>query len=136
MNLYEAGNVLNGDPGDEQPREFTYEEYLVYKKSCEEQIELGAKAIRLAQNPDFISLVMEDYFVKEPTRLAALMASGKITGKAFDGCAEDMKSIGHLRNFLTQYIHKADIARNELSGITEAYNEAVSSGVMNPEDLN
>ena len=137
MNLYEGAN-LNDDGSDSiaEPTAFTYEEYLEYKLRCEEQIALGAVSIRLAQNPDFIKLVMEDYFVKEPTRLAALMSSGKLTGKAFDGAVEDMKAIGHLRKFLTQYIEKANYARGELASITAAYDEAVSSGQMNPEDLN
>jgi hypothetical protein len=133
MNLYENGGFTQEE--ETQPTEFTYEEFLKYKKSCEEQIELGERAVRMSQNPDFVALVMEDYFVKEPHRLADLMASGRITGKAFDGCVEDLKAIAHLRNFLKVYIDKANLARNELASLQEAYDAAVTSGGLNPNDL-
>lgn len=136
MNLYQNDSFVQETENEPQQMAFTYEEFLKYRASCEGQIELGERAKRLAQNPDFVALIMEDYFVKEPTRLAALMASGRITGKSFDGCVEDMKSIGHLRNFLTQYIQKANIAQSELVSLQEAYDDAVATGIMNPTDLN
>lgn len=136
MNLYQNDSFVEETENEVQQTEFTYEEFLRYKSSCEDQIELGDRAKRLAQNPDFVALIMEDYFVKEPTRLAALMASGRITGKAFDGCVEDMKAIGHLRTFLTDYINKANLAKAELGSLQEAYDEALASGSMNPQDLN
>lgn len=136
MNLYQPGDSSNEEETNTGAAVFTYEEYLDYKKTCEEQIALGDMAQKLAQIPEFKSLIMEDYFVKEPTRLAALMTSGRLTGKAFDGAVEDLKAIGHLRKFLTDYIGKATHARNELAGITEAYEAAVAQGLMDPENLN
>ena len=135
MNLYQ-NEGFNQDTEETQSTEMTYEEFLKYKASCEAQIELGERAVRMSQNPDFIALVMEDYFVKEPHRLADLMSSGRITGKAFDGCVEDLKAIAHLRSFLKDYIDKANLARNELGGLQAAYDEAVEAGLMNPSDLN
>jgi hypothetical protein len=129
MNLYQNDGFVQED--ETQSTEFSYEEFLKYKASCEEQIVLGERAVRLAQNPDFVALVMEDYFVKEPHRLADLMSSGRITGKAFDGCVEDMKAIAHLRTFLKDYIDKSNLARNELASLQAAYDEAVAAG-LNP----
>ena len=134
MNLYQNDGFVQ-ETGETQSTSMSYEEFLNYRKSCEDQIELGERAVRLAQNPDFIALVMEDYFVKEPHRLADLMSSGRITGKAFDGCVEDLKAIAHLRTFLKDYIDKANLARNELGSLQEAYDEAVAAG-LNPGEQN
>lgn len=135
MNLYQNDGFAQ-ETEETQSTNMTYEEFLKYRTSCEEQVELGERAVRMSQNPDFIALVMEDYFVKEPHRLADLMSSGRITGKAFDGCVEDLKAIAHLRTFLKDYIDKANLARNELAGLQAAYDEAVASGAMNPDNLN
>jgi hypothetical protein len=134
MNLYQNDGFVQ-ETDKTQSTEMSYEEFQTYKASCEAQIELGERAVRMSQNPDFVALVMEDYFVKEPHRLADLMSSGRITGKAFDGCVEDLKAIAHLRTFLKNYIDKANLARNELGNLQAAYDEAVTAG-LNPGQSN
>lgn len=133
MELYQGDDMGNGSDGA-QPVSMSYEEYVEYRKTCEEQIALGVMSQKLAAIPEFKTLVMEDYFTKEPARLAALMTSGRLTGKAFDGAVDDLKAIGHFRKFLTLYIQKAEFARNELANLTEAYNAAVAAGAMPAAD--
>lgn len=108
----------------------SFEEYQEYKASCEYVIALGEKAAKLATNPDFITIVMEEYLTKEPARLGGLMASGRVTPKQFDECVEDLRGIANLRNFLGSFIQKANIARSELDQLEEARQLAIEAGVV------
>lgn len=117
----------NEDFGDESEIEMTQEEFEAHKAACEELLEKAKAASKLADDPNFKSIIMEDYFTKEPKRLGSLMASGKLTKQGFDGAVEDLRSIGHLRSFLTDYISKGNIAKDELDQLEIARQEAIMS---------
>lgn len=129
MNLYEEGQ--DGESGEDVVISMSYEEYLLRKEELQIIIENADAAKKLSTIPEFQLVVMEGYFTQEPQRLAALMASGKIAEKSFDNCAKDLRSIAHLRSFLTEQLERGEVARGELESLEEAYEEAVASGAMN-----
>ena len=130
MDIYnhdaEVDEVLGTDEM-EGPTMMTYAEYEEYKVTCLEVIAEAESAARLAKNTDFNATIMDTYFDKEPKRLGSIMASGHQTPKAFDGAVEDLRSIGHLKTFLSHLIQKGQIAQNELEGLEEAYEEATNA---------
>ena len=122
--IYDEAEIMN----DPEVQELTHEQYTQYKASCETVIEQAKQVKRLSENPDFIAIIMELYFVGEPQRLAGLMASGKITDKIFDDCASDLKGIGSIRAFLSDFVQKGIVAQDELDNVNIAWNEAVANG--------
>jgi len=123
--LYE-GYEGEGDVGAPAETTFTsYEEFEAYKSSCLAVIEQAKAAERLASNPDFQTVIMKAYFEDEPRRLASLMASGRVTDNDFNACAQDIKAIGSLNAFLSQYVQKGIIAQEELEMLEEARQAAL-----------
>lgn len=130
MNLYGHNAPDLGEGSDEQA--MTFEEYQEYRQACEHVLKQSEMAERLAKNPDFVALIMEDYFSREPARLGSLMASGRLNEQNFQACVQDLRGIAHLRNFLTTFIQKGNIARTELANLEEARKQAEDEhGSMN-----
>ena len=77
---------------------------------------LGSDAAkRLAENPDFQMLILQDYFIHEPARIAGMMASPKmISAENRQILTEDLIGIGKLRNMLSSVSQNGDRARAEL----------------------
>ncbi len=125
MDLYDA--TANQIEGDDTPTELTKEDFDSYKASCLVVIEQAKAAAKLAQDPNFIKIIMEDYFSNEPKRLGCLMASGRLTPNGFDGAVDDLKSIGHLRKHLQNLIEKGNLAAGDLEGLEAARAEAVAA---------
>lgn len=123
MNLYNQNGPELGD-GFEEPTGMTFEEAQEYKASCEHVIRQSDAALRLAKNPDFVTLIMEGYFTEEPKRLGMMMASGRINEKQIQGCMEDLRGIGNLRAFLASFIQKGEIAKGELANLEAAIKAA------------
>jgi hypothetical protein len=121
MNIYEP------DDQTEAPQALTFEEFEEHKARCEELLVVGKASAKLVENPEFKAIVQKLYFEEEPIRLAQLMVSGKLTPKSFDQCVEDLRSIGHLNQFLSGLVQSANIATNELKQLEEAREEAISS---------
>ena len=113
---------------NDTPTEMTMEEFDTYKASCVYLIKQAKAAAELAQDPNFITIIMEDYFTREPQRLGSLMASGRMTEKGFEGAVSDLKAIGHLRKYLQDFIEKGNIAAGELENLEIARAEAVEAG--------
>lgn len=122
-------DLYNASLGEEAPDEIelTLEQYEEAKTHYQTIIDRADSARRLADNPDFKSLVMEGYFENEPKRLAELMASGRLPQSGFDGCVEEMKSIGRFRNFLKLHIEQGNAARDEMESLEEARDEAIKA---------
>jgi len=119
MNLYNQTAPITGD--DELvERVMTLEEFQEYRASCEAVLAQSESAERLSKNSDFIKLIMEDYFQREPARLASLMSSGRLNEKQFQECVQDLRGIANLRVFLSTFIQKGNIAREELANLEEA----------------
>lgn len=124
MNIYE--NDSDG-LGEEPTQTLTFEEYQEYKAACEELIVKAKAASKLVEDANFNMIIMDEYFTKEPMRLGSLMASGRMTKQGFDGAIEDLRSIGHLRSFLQDFIQKGNIAKDELEQLEEARLEQIAA---------
>jgi len=125
MNFYEQNSPQSVE--DDEPRAMTLEEFQEYRLSVEHVVAQAETAIRLSKNPDFKTLIMEDYFTREPARLGQLMASGRLNEKQFQDCVQDLRGVAGLRVFLSSFIQKGSIARDELAGLEEARKEMEAS---------
>ena len=112
---------------DDTPTEMTMEEFNEYKASCLYLIEQAKAAAELAAYKPFQKIIMEDYFSNEPKRLGCLIASGRMTPSGMEGAVRDLQSIGHLRNYLQDFIEKGNIAAGELENLEIARAEAVAA---------
>lgn len=112
---------------DDAPTEMTMEEFDSYKASCLYLIDQAKAAAKLVEFPAFQQIIMEQYFSEEPKRLGCLMASGRLNPKGFEGAADDLRAIGHLRKYLQDFIEKGNIAASELVNLEEARAEAVAN---------
>jgi hypothetical protein len=117
MNLYEQ----NQD--DTVTMEITVEEYQNHKEAAEHLLREAEMAQRLAKNPDFIALIMENYFVREPSRLGQLMASGRLNEKQMQEVIQDIRGIASLRVFMNSFIQRGLIAQNELAELEASRKE-------------
>lgn len=125
MDLYQGyeGDTAVGAPED---KVFTnLEDFNAYKASVEQVIAQAKSAARLAENKDFQEIIMKAYMEDEPIRLAGLIASGRVSESVIDDCVTDLKSIGNLNSFLSQFIAKGNIAIEELAGLEEARAAAI-----------
>lgn len=118
MNLYQDNAPELGEGTEEQA--MTFEEYQQYRASVEHVIKQSDMAARLAKNADFQALIMEDYFTREPARLGGLIASGRLNENQIQACVQDLRGIAQLRTFMTTFIQKGNIARDELANLEEA----------------
>ena len=125
MNIYDQDDTEVG--AGEEHTFLSIEEFDEYKAACEHLIQQAKDAAKLAQYPEFKSLIMDAYFTVEPHRLGSLMASGKLNPKQFDDCAEDLRKIGGLRVFLQDFIQKGNIASEELEQLELARAEAIEA---------
>lgn len=126
MNIYDADEADNG----ETMSEMSIAEFEEYRQTCEQVVANAKMAEKLAEDPGFKQIIMTEYFEKEPERLARLIATGRLTPAGIEGAIEDLKSIGHLNRFLSEYVQKGIIAQQELKELEEARNEAVESGMI------
>lgn len=118
-------NGYDGDFEDQGPVGLTLEEFEAHRATCEAIASHGESAKRLADNPDFKNLIMQGYFVDEPHSLADKIASGKFNEKSEASMFEQLRSIGHLRTFLSDIIEKGHLAEDELKGLEEAREAAI-----------
>jgi hypothetical protein len=128
MKLYDNGiESTEGYPEEADEVSMTIEEYQEYKAACEDLVVKAKAAAKLVEDPNFTMIVMEEYFTKEPQRLGSLMASGRLDKRNFDGCVDDLRSIGHLRSFLQGFIEKGNVAVQELAELEKARIESLES---------
>lgn len=128
MDLYNAsssGYIENSD--EESPKELTLEEFEQAKKEYQAILDVAEAARRLSENPDFKMVVMDRYFEHEPTRLANLMASGKVHETTLNNCAKELEAIGKFRSFLSFTLEQGNIAASDLAGLEEAWDEHLQS---------
>jgi len=124
MEIYNETDMHGEDEG---PTEMTMAEFDEYKASCIFLIDQAKAAAELAAYAPFKQIIMEDYFSNEPKRLGCLIASGRMTPQGLAGAVEDLKSIGHLRKYLQEFIEKGNIAAGELENLEIARAEAVAA---------
>lgn len=121
MDLYNASMGTE----EEDQIELTLEQYEEAKAHYQTIIERGNAARRLADNPDFKSLVLEGYLDNEPNRLANLMASGRLNDKVFADCTRQIRSVADFREFMKDIINQSSMAEDELKGLEEARDLAI-----------
>lgn len=107
--------------------DITLEELEKIRSDAKEIIELADAAKSLSRNPDFIKVIMTQYFQREPSRLGELVASGKLTDNQVSGVVNDLKSIGSLNMFLRQLLEKGKLAEDYLADCEQAYNEHIQA---------
>jgi hypothetical protein len=126
MDLYQ-GYEGDSEVGAPEDKVFSnLEDFNEYKASVEHVIAQAKSASRLADNKDFQDIIMRAYMQDEPVRLAGLIASGRVSESVIDDCVVDLKSIGNLNSFLSQFIAKGNIAVEELAGLEEARAAAIA----------
>ena len=120
-------DLYNASLGEEEPEtiELTHEQYEEAKAHFADIIAKGDAARRLAENEDFKLLVMQGYFVDEPSRMAELMASGRLPEKSFDGCVKSIAAVAEFRNYMKTIIEQSNLANDELKGLEEARDLAI-----------
>lgn len=121
-------DLYNASLGEEEPEEITLtlEQYEEAKDHCKGLIALGDAAKRLADNPDFKSLILQGYLENEPKRLAELMASGRLNNPVtVDSCKQDILAVGSFRNYMKSFVEQGNSARDELAMLEEARHKAI-----------
>jgi hypothetical protein len=122
-------DLYNASLGEEEPEtiELTHEQYEEAKTHFADIIAKGDAARRLAENEDFKLLVLQGYFVDEPSRMAELMASGRLNEKVFENCTSSIKAVAEFRNFMKNIMEQAKMANDELASLEEARDEAIKA---------
>lgn len=89
------------DDIDEENRMFE-SDYRMRETAMKQVIEQSEAALRLADNKDFQSIVMDGYLINEPARVVGLYASGNIKDPADrESLREDLIGCGKFKNFLS-----------------------------------
>jgi hypothetical protein len=86
--------------------------------------ERGEMARRLAQNPDFKKLILEDFCVTECARYAQQSGDPALGVEERQDALALAQAAGHLKRFLSIQIRLADQAANEIVNVNEAIEEA------------
>ena len=123
MDLYNASMGTE----EEAPIELTLEQYEEAKTHYSTITDRAEAARRLADNPDFQNLVMQGYLTDEPSRLAELMASGRLNDKVFDDCSRQIRSIADFRDYMKNIIEQGNMAADELKDLEMARDEAIKA---------
>lgn len=120
-------DLYNASMGMEEPQEIelTHEQYVEAKEHYETIIARGESAKRLADNPDFKSLVIDGYLDDEPKRIAELMASGRLTAQSMEACTMDLRAVGSFRNYMKMFVEQGGMAAAELAALEEARDLAI-----------
>ncbi len=122
MNIYD--NYQDNDDHS-TTIDITVEDVKNIQIQCEGLINLGKAASKLINNKEFMLVIIDDYFEKEPERLGRLLATGKLNDSNFDGAINDLKSIGNLKTYLSELIQKGEIAQDELKAANQALQESI-----------
>jgi hypothetical protein len=120
-------DLYNASLGEEEPEtiELTHEQYEEAKAHFADIIAKGAAARRLAENEDFKLLIMQGYFVDEPSRMAELLASGRLNDKVAENTAKAIMAVGEFRSYMKNIIEQSNMAEDELKGLEEARDIAI-----------
>ena len=120
-------DLYNASLGEEEPEtiELTHEQYEEAKAHFADIIAKGEAARRLADNADFKLLIMQGYFVDEPSRMAELLSSGRLNDKVADDCTESIKAVGKFRNYMKNIVEQSNMAQDEIASLEEARDIAI-----------
>lgn len=119
--------LYNASLGTEEDEviELTHEQFEEAKAHFADIIAKGEAARRLSHNDDFQLLILTGYLDEEPSRMAALMASGKANDKVFDDCADAIKAVAKFRMYMKNIITQSEMAEEELESLEKARDLAI-----------
>lgn len=86
----------------------------VTEAQAKEMIEIREALLRLNNNADFKKIILEQYFKKEPERIAILTGRLSHDEKAITRLHNDLKAIGALQQFFTTIHQGANAALKTL----------------------
>jgi hypothetical protein len=86
------------------------------------------EALRLLNNRDFQSLIMQYYCVTEAARLAQMAGQLGVSKLDQDAAMDMAKATGHLKRFLDVIVKQGDQAVAQLAQYNEEYNQLISDG--------
>lgn len=92
----------------------------VTETQAKEMIEIREALVRLHNNADFKKIILEQYFKKEPERIAILTGRLSHDEKAIGRLHNDLKAIGALQQFFTTIHQGANAALKTLEDTEQA----------------
>ena len=110
---------------DQEPIAITYEEYSARCKELETELARGLAARRLADNPDFMDVVMTGFFNDDVNRLSGLITSGKTPATVQDRCFKEMQGIAVFKAYLYRLIEEAAATEDELASLKQDYDMSI-----------
>lgn len=93
-------------------------------KETKELVERRERALKLAKNPDFQALILEEFMVQECARYAHTSADPSRTAEERADALALAQSAGHLKRFLSVCVQQGQVAENSIAEIEEAIVEA------------
>lgn len=88
-------------------------------EAAKEMAVRGAKAEKLASNPDFQKIVFDGYFVNEASRLALLYSDPNITEEQREYVHRDLIAIGGFKRYMSTLVQLGQYAANEIAQAEE-----------------
>lgn len=83
---------------------------------------LGDKMLRLSENKDFHTLIIDGYFRDEAARLTSLLGDPEYSNAQND-IQSDLNSIAAFRRYIRKIIREADMATKEIIDHKEALDD-------------
>lgn len=94
------------------------------KDSFKEQIARRDMSVRLAQNPDFKKLILDEFCVQECARYAQQSANPALSEVDQKNSLAIAQAAGHLRRFLSVVIQMGNQAESQMVQLDEAIDDA------------
>lgn len=91
-------------------------------EEAQKMVERKERALRLADNPDFKSLILDGYFKDEAIRLTHLLSDPNAVAHR-PQITESMVSIGSLKRYLHAIVQMGAMAEQEISEARETLDE-------------
>ena len=109
-------------------REETIESIEQQIKVFDEQIALGESIKRLESNPDFIKVVVKEFYEKHPVHLSDMYGMSTLNENVREAIRLDLTKVGYFKQFLNKLkarCEEASIGKDEaIKAIAEYNNEA------------
>lgn len=91
---------------------------------AKELVERRQTALKLAANPEFKKLFLEDYFVTEAARLVQLSADPVLNPEQRADALAMAQATGHCKRYLSMMVQMGAHAENGIGDMEEALEEA------------
>lgn len=94
-------------------------------KVFDSQIELGESIKRLESNPDFIKVVVKQYFEKHPIHLSDMYGISNLNENVREAIRLDLTKVGYFKDYLRKLkesCEEAALGKQEAINAIEEYN--------------